>query len=190
MQGAIPLPDWRFYVKFLAYLLALVLLWVGYLASPYKLVYNHTPSEPLGWYLVSEVGPKEQLELGQLVVFKYECPKDGNGECMFGGAVPFSDGYQLLKRVQGQHGHTVRTVDYGGAHRNVVTGQGYEKDTGAIRKTTSEGKPLNTVFSPGTALTIPKGKLYMGNQNIDNAFDSRYFGLVDRNRIIGVAEKL
>jgi signal peptidase I len=36
-------------------------------------------------------------------------------------------------------------------------------------------------------VTVPAGKYFMMGDNRDNSFDSRYFGSVDRRRIVGRA---
>jgi signal peptidase I len=36
-------------------------------------------------------------------------------------------------------------------------------------------------------VTVPYGQFYMMGDNRDNSADSRYFGFVDRNRIVGQA---
>lgn len=48
-------------------------------------------------------------------------------------------------------------------------------------------RPSLRSFGP---VTIPKGKYFMMGDNRDNSADSRYFGFVDRNRIVGQATSI
>ena len=45
-------------------------------------------------------------------------------------------------------------------------------------------RPALRSFGP---VKIPKGKYFMMGDNRDNSADSRYFGFVDRNQVVGQA---
>jgi len=190
--GAISLPGRSFYGRFLLYLAIVILLIAVYFLVPYKLKYNHTPSEAIGWYLIKELSdPKtESLRLGRLYSVSYECPKDTSGQCIFKGVKRSMDGVDLLKRVQGLPGQTIQRKVINGKEVNVITGDNYYKETGEVLTKLKDGTEIPSLLDASEPITIPKGYVYVGNQRVRVAFDSRYFGLVPISKLTGLATKL
>jgi len=116
------------------------------------------------------------------------------------------DGTRLIKRVVGIPGDTV------GMHNNklFINGQFVQYDTmpddvsKQIDLSSHENHFLLTEYLKGkkhalmllpdqaslnsfTPVTVPQGRFFMLGDNRDNSADSRYFGFVDRNLILGRA---
>lgn len=189
LKGRTALPGRRFYMKFLAGFAAVLMLGAGYVASPYKLIYNYTESEIPGWYLLSEVGSDYALKRGDMIMFDYECPEI-NGSCAFEGIVTLDSGANVIKRVQGMPGDSVTLQLKDGEYHTSISYSDKVFDAGALMEKTSAGIKLPHLFKPDPVEIIPEGKFYAGNQRVKNAFDSRYFGLVERQRVIGLVEKI
>ena len=116
------------------------------------------------------------------------------------------DGTRLVKRVIGQPGDVI-------ALRNehlVVNGEPVEygplgaESSGQLTEVEREQSSFATEQLPGHThavmeiprvpakrnfgpVTVPAGQYFMMGDNRDNSFDSRYFGAVDRKRILGRA---
>lgn len=114
------------------------------------------------------------------------------------------DGKRLVKRVIGLPGDEVAMKD----HRLIVNGAflGYQRaglsrdlladtddpaDVRVARESTggethlimvTPDKPAMPSFEP---VTVPPGQYLVMGDNRDNSFDSRWFGYVDRDRILG-----
>jgi type IV secretory pathway protease TraF len=192
VQGKISMPGKAFFLKLGAYGMATALLVSAYWASPIKLMYNHTESEAPGWYLVERISPEtaSDLELGQMYAVEYQCPLTEAGDCVFKDVKHAPKGLNLLKRVQGLPGHVIQRETIDGVPVNIITGEGYRKNVGEILDALKDGTPIPSLLDASQPITIPEGFVYIGNQRVGNAFDSRYFGLVPISRIEGKARKL
>lgn len=135
-----------------------------------RLLYNRTPSVPIGWYVRSGDTPR----LGDLVAFPL--PAAAHEYARRRGA---SADLLLLKPVVAVGGDRVSTV--GGGLRingNLI---------GSVRSSDSAGRAL-----PLCQLdrVLADGELFVGSISISHSFDSRYFGPVHASQIVGVYRPL
>lgn len=116
------------------------------------------------------------------------------------------DGTRLVKRVVGVPGDTLELRDNvlwinGTASQYTALGAGIigqldpaqQRGRGFARESlggcqhpvmSTPSLPARRSFGP---VTVPAERYFMMGDNRDNSFDSRYFGLVDRDRIVGRA---
>lgn len=156
----------------------LLVLWSGFalfLLQPYRLVINRTDSEPLGLYLVRDLSPSTVLHRGELVSFGYQSP----------WPIPpytgYPDGAGFLKHIAGMPGDVVTTR----GRCQFVNGAA---EGCAVRRTPS-GTPV-PYFAHFHDTVIPAGEFYMVGDGNPESYDSRYYGLVPRGRVIGAARLL
>ena len=103
---------------------------------------------------------------------------------------------RYVKRVIGRPGDVIELRD----NRLIVNGQAIEYET----RSTEEGRVLvdedldgrthAVALTPGLPsrsdfgpVTVPEGQFFLMGDNRDQSFDSRYFGFIDRDRIVGRA---
>ncbi len=136
------------------------------------LVYNASPSAPIGWYWLDPVGP---LSSGQYVVAGI--PQSAAALADQRGYLP--QDVPLLKPVAAQYGQLVcernRTVAIGG---RIVA-------TALIADHSGRALPAWTMCRRLTA-----NELFLLNAHRLDSFDSRYFGPIDRSRVLGTARPL
>lgn len=158
--------------------------------QPYRISYNVTPSEPLGFYLYKLQDADKLVERNLLVEAEYVCPKDAEGKCIFAAVAPYPDGFMQLKEVQGIPGDILVTKTDEKGDYNVLLANGMEYYLGHISKTSPSGKPVPVVQYFREPFEIPHGYVYLGNQLTDKSFDSRYIGLYPTERLLASARKL
>jgi signal peptidase I len=137
------------------------------------------------WY--EKVLPYRPLQRGDIIVFKY----------------PFADHQHFVKRVIGLPGDRLRVVD-GEVH---VNGKRLNEPY-AVHDPLASVDPFNFAFPPirgqvispnvipewrpeiqkyvqGDEIVVPPGKYFAMGDNRDHSQDSRYWGFVDRDAIMG-----
>ncbi|QJB55502.1 signal peptidase I [Pseudodesulfovibrio sp. zrk46] len=101
-------------------------------------------------------------ERGDIVVFKF--PEDETKD--------------YIKRVIGLPGDTVEIKN------KVVYINGEPLDEPYVRHTKADMQPIRDNFGP---YTIPEGRYFMLGDNREGSFDSRWWGTVKREKIVGKA---
>lgn len=140
--------------------------------TPDTLIWNVTPSAPIGLY---EVRPVAQHQRADLVVL--EAPPPLESFLAKRGYLP--PNIPLLKRVVGVPGQSVcrigRTITVDGA----VMGEAQERD--------SFGRPM-PVWSG--CKRIAADEIFLMNRGVETSLDGRYFGPVPARSIAGLAVPL
>jgi len=148
------------------FMTALVILFVE---KPKLLLYNHTPSVPVGWYVYAGREPQR----GDLISFPL--PPAAHAYALSRGE---STGFRLLKPVIAVAGDHVRTLN--GEFR--VNGVSF----GPIPVTDVAGRVLPR-WQANRVLT--DDELLVGS-TVEHSFDSRFFGPVHANDVLGVYQPL
>jgi len=155
-----------------------LLVWT-FLAQPYRLIINYTASEPEGLYLLHWLGA-DALRRGELVSFRYEAPWP---------ILPYTtypNGAGFLKRIAGVPGDRVQSK---GGHYVLTTPDGDTQSLGTALTQTPSGVPV-PYRAHYRGATIPVGRYYMAGDGNPDSYDSRYYGLISRSRIIGIDKLL
>jgi conjugative transfer signal peptidase TraF len=137
--------------------------------SPYRLVYNPSESAPRGWY---RVGLPRDFDIGTfaLVSLPDAIARLADARRYLPQSVP------LLKRVVAISGQQVCERD------GVVEIDG----TPAARAKSTDGAGRRLDAWRGCRRLVD-GELFLLSQTADSSYDSRYFGPIDRARVIGRA---
>ena len=175
--------------------------------SLWRLVWNDTPSEPRGLYLVHVTGPipVSRLAYGALVQFHYVCPQVPvlvaaqrqpvtkglpagitRLTCLDRRVAPYPDGTSFIKRIEGKPGDILTT------RRGCVTVRrrdGKARPLGCALRRAPDGRPVPYRMH-WKDTPIPRGQFYAGSTRVPQSYDSRYFGLVKRQQIIGTVQPL
>jgi signal peptidase I len=137
------------------------------------------------WY--DKILPYRQLQRGDIIVFKF----------------PYQDHPHFVKRVIGLPGDHLKIVD----QQVYVNGKALNEPY-VVHDAASGYDPLNYTFPPvanqmylslvqpewaheirkyiqGNELVVPEGKYFAMGDNRDHSLDSRYWGFVDRDAIMG-----
>jgi signal peptidase I len=137
------------------------------------------------WY--DKILPYRQLQRGDIIVFKF----------------PYQDHPHFVKRVIGLPGDHLKIVD----QQVFVNGKALNEPY-VVHDAASGYDPLNYTFPPvanqmylslvqpewaheirkyiqGDVLVVPEGKYFAMGDNRDHSLDSRYWGFVDREAIMG-----
>jgi len=147
-----------------------VLLGLGLLPHRPWLLYNHTPSVPIGVYRYAGRTPQR----GDLVAF----PLPGTAHDYARRRGEPTD-ILLLKPVLAVSGDQVSTL-HGELRINGAL-------VGAIPDTDSIGRTLPRWRSDRV---LTDGELFVGSTRIEHSFDSRFFGPVHVSQIVGVYRRL
>jgi len=154
----------------LPYAIIAFLLGLAFEQTPYRITYNITLSVPKGFYLY-EKGNRNITSHDDYVIFQYI------GIPPYVGKNKYVDLHwtHFIKQPLGMPGDRIITKDY----------VNYRIEGDKLIELNKAKKELPVVQNfDGSPL--PKNKYFMGSHS-DIGFDSRYFGLVDRNQIIGKA---
>jgi conjugative transfer signal peptidase TraF len=148
-------------------------------AQPYRLAINTTASEPEGWYLTRRLDSGAPLHRGELVVMRYAGP----AVAKYRTVAPYPAGTKFIKRIAGIPGDK---LDTSGRHVALTTPEGRTVSLGILLAQSPSGKPVPTP-APWRGTRIPTGRYYLASTDTRVAFDSRYFGLMPRQRILAEA---
>jgi signal peptidase I len=139
-----------------------------------------------GWY--DKLLPYRELQRGDIIVFKF----------------PYQDHPHFVKRVIGLPGDRLKIVD----QQVYVNGKALDEPYAVHDPASGYSDPLNYNFPPvgnpmylsslqpewahdirkhirGDELVVPAGKYFAMGDNRDHSLDSRYWGFVDRDAIMG-----
>lgn len=155
--------------------LTLVIFFViqNFVAQPYKVQQQSMERtlEPEQYVLVDKLTPRlDPYKRGDIVVFTP--PEDWS-----------SDGTPFIKRVIGEGGDTVEVRDDGLVY---VNGEALDEPY-LFRATPSDDPQPTTVSGDQTSWTIPADDLFLMGDHRSNSADSRTFGPVPSEQVIGRA---
>ncbi len=160
-------------VETLVLTLIIFLVIQNFIAQPYKVQQQsmeHT-LEPEQYVLVDKLTPRfDTYKRGDIVVFT---PPAAWGE----------DGTPFIKRVIGEGGDKVEIKDDGFVYIN-----GQQLDEPYLFRDEEDGPTQPTTAPPDQATwTIPEGELFLMGDHRSNSADSRTFGPVEVDHVIGRA---
>lgn len=144
--------------------------------------------------------PPDQLHYGELVQFHYICPQTpvalSHGPlrgvtalaCLDARVAPYADGSTFVKKVEGLPGDRVT------ARNGCVTihrSNGQVVALGCVLSRAPDGRPVPFHEHWGAQGTrIPHGEWYASSTRVPQSYDSRYFGLVRSQQIIGTIQPI
>lgn len=135
------------------------------------LIYNYTPSVPVGWYVVYPCLPGN----GDLALF--DVPKPLQAMAYGRGYVPY--GASILKPV-------VATKDDLVCVKNRIVSINSDVVAEAL-VTDSKGRALPVL---NTCHTLGEGEIFVLATDWQNSFDGRYFGVISGENIDGCGRKI
>ncbi len=137
-----------------------------------RLLYNITPSVPVGWYWVRE---NKDLQKGDLVLF--HLPLKWQNFAIERGYI--GPHIPLLKPVFALEGDTVCRTD----ERITVN----KTDVAAALSRDSLGREMPTW---GGCFTLKQGEFFALNPDVQASFDGRYYSVLKTETILGTATPL
>lgn len=136
-----------------------------------KLLYNPTPSAPIGWY---KIVPSDTYLPGDLVASWL--PEDAEKLAQSRGYLPQST--PVIKTV----------LAIPGDEYCVKEGRLWVADTPALLILPSDSQKRVMPVLPEGCRSLTKSEYLIVSDRVSRSFDSRYFGPVDEKLIIGIAE--
>ena len=152
---------------------ALLLILAGSRSAAPWLLYNHTPSVPVGFYWY-DGSPDSRIERGDFVAFAL--PESAHAYARRRGD---STDVLLLKPVLAMSGDHVSTL-HGELRINGAL-------VGTIPAVDSAGRALPQWRA---ARTLEAGELFVSSTRTARSFDSRFFGPIHASEVIGVYRPL
>ena len=151
--------------------------WAGFAAPAVRMVYNPSPSVPVGWYRVQPVHALQHqpLRVGSIVLARLPDPA---------AALAAQRGYlpahvPLLKRVGATAPHHVCIV----AGQVRIDGE----PVAAVLRTDSQGRELPVWAG---CRRLADGEIFLLSDTHPASFDSRYFGPVCIDSVLGLAHRI
>jgi len=132
-----------------------------------------TASVPVGLYVLH--AGADRLLPGDTVAFEYQAPDWARGRGYAHDGAPFA------KYVFGVPGDVVTTD---GLRYRVCNSTGECRDAGSAQRTDRAGRVMHPVDF-GTRTVIPAGSYYLGATLHERSYDSRYYGLIPAERVLG-----
>ncbi|GAB1715788.1 MAG: peptidase S26 [Nitrobacter sp.] len=154
---------------------ALATFGVGYpglTLMPVKLIWNASPSAPIGFYAIDFGGPFEVTDLVAI-----DAPEPLATFLDERGYLP--KGVPLLKRVLAVSGQTVCRIGHVITVDGVIAGAALERDR--IGRDLPDWQGCQRIHT---------GKIFLMNWQVRDSLDGRYFGLISTDQIIGRAVPL
>jgi conjugative transfer signal peptidase TraF len=132
--------------------------------------WNRSDSLPRGLYLATKAS-NPSLSRSQIACFPYEQPVWTKVHYLYPGEI-------ICKHVLGVPGDTVSTTN----NETFVCHEGHCENVGKVLAFDGHHRPIQHVSYNLTV--IPEGMYYMGATRRPNSLDSRYLGLVPKNKIV------
>ena len=138
-----------------------------------KWLYNPSPSAPIGWYEVSQSGDYKRGDL----VAAY-APINARSLADKRGYLPFD--YPLIKTVWAIAGDKVCT-------HNEIDNSRVSGPNGSVLPRLSQDRLGRDMPLWTGCMTLDEAQYFIASPNHHEGWDSRYFGPVDRDHILGHA---
>jgi conjugative transfer signal peptidase TraF len=151
---------------------AVTLVAASTLPLPRRIVYNPTPSAPVGWYAISQAGA---LHVHDFVLAQMP----DNATLLAGERRYLARGVPILKEVGACEGQTV-----------CVANGAVSIDGMTVARTLSRDGAGRSLASWSDCRPLVAGELFLLSRSNAASFDSRYFGPITQDAVIGKATPL